>query len=355
MIAVDGFTGEYFLDPDEATVARLREKRRADTEQRRALDAVRGLPSVTKSGRQVRLYANIGGPEDVPAVLFNDAEGVGLFRSEFLYLGRDDYPSEDEQFEAYRKAAEQMGGKPVIIRTLDIGGDKEVPALDLEKEQNPFLGYRAIRICLDRTDLFLVQLRALLRAARYGDLRIMFPMISSVDELRNAKQVLREARDLLDAEGVDYNPNVKVGIMVEIPVAAVCADVLAQEADFFSIGTNDLIQYSCAVDRINEKISYLYRPLHPGVLRLIAMTAKAANENGIECGVCGEMAGTPGMASVLCGLGVTNLSMSASAMPAAKADLAAHSYAECRELAQRLLKTASAEEAEDIFAEWRGE
>ena len=319
------------------------------------LAAFRDRPGETSDGRRIIIEGNIGTPGDAVRVMELGGEGVGLFRSEFLFMDRPDLPSEEEQFQAYKKAVETMDGRPVIIRTLDIGGDKEVPALDLEKEQNPFLGYRAIRICLDRTDLFLVQLRALLRAARYGDLRIMFPMISSVDELRNAKQVLREARDLLDAEGVDYNPNVKVGIMVEIPVAAVCADVLAQEADFFSIGTNDLIQYSCAVDRINEKISYLYRPLHPGVLRLIAMTAKAANENGIECGVCGEMAGTPGMASVLCGLGVTNLSMSASAMPAAKADLAAHSYAECRELAQRLLKTASAEEAEDIFAEWRGE
>ena len=261
--------------------------------------------------------------------------------------------SEEEQFAAYKKACEIMQGKPVIIRTLDIGGDKEVPALALEKEQNPFLGYRAIRICLNQPELFLIQLRALLRAAQYGDLRIMFPMISSVDEVRGAKQVLEQAKDMLTAEGVPFNPNVKVGIMVEIPVAAVCADVLAKEVDFFSIGTNDLIQYSCAVDRINEKISYLYRPLHPGVLRLIAMTAKAANENGIEVGVCGEMAGTAGMAPVLCGLGVTNLSMSASAMLAAKADLAKHSCGECKELADKLLACASASDAERIFADWR--
>ena len=353
-LLIDGAAGELIAQPDEETLVQFAEKKAKDDERRAMLAAFRDRPGETSDGRRIIIEGNIGTPGDAVRVMELGGEGVGLFRSEFLFMDRPDLPSEEEQFQAYKKAVETMDGRPVIIRTLDIGGDKEVPALDLEKEQNPFLGYRAIRICLDRTDLFLVQLRALLRAARYGDLRIMFPMISSVDELRNAKQVLREARDLLDAEGVDYNPNVKVGIMVEIPVAAVCADVLAQEADFFSIGTNDLI-HSCAVDRINEKISYLYRPLHPGVLRLIAMTAKAANENGIECGVCGEMAGTPGMASVLCGLGVTNLSMSASAMPAAKADLAAHSYAECRELAQRLLKTASAEEAEDIFAEWRGE
>ena len=282
------------------------------------------------------------------------AKALACSARSFLFMDRDDLPSEDEQFEAYKQACEAMAGKPVIIRTLDIGGDKEVPALGLEKEQNPFLGYRAIRICLNQTDLFLTQLRALLRAAQYGDLRIMFPMISSIEEIRHAKQILQQAMDLLEAEKIPFNPHVKVGIMVEIPVAAVCADVLAKEVDFFSIGTNDLIQYSCAVDRINEKISYLYRPLHPGVLRLIAMTAKAANENGIEVGVCGEMAGTPGMAPVLCGLGVTNLSMSASAMLAAKADLAAHSYGECKELADKLVAAASATDAEQIFADWRG-
>ena len=350
---IDGQTGEAVVEPDDAERERLLKRQAKEKALKELLDQLKGKPNVTKDGRNVMVYCNIGSPADIDAVLQNDGGGIGLFRSEFLYLQGSDYPTEDEQFEAYKTVAERMGGKRVIIRTLDIGGDKEVPALALEKEQNPFLGYRAIRICLNQPELFLIQLRALLRAAQYGDLRIMFPMISSVDEVRGAKQVLEQAKDMLTAEGVPFNPNVKVGIMVEIPVAAVCADVLAKEVDFFSIGTNDLIQYSCAVDRINEKISYLYRPLHPGVLRLIAMTAKAANENGIEVGVCGEMAGTAGMAPVLCGLGVTNLSMSASAMLAAKADLAKHSCGECKELADKLLACASASDAERIFADWR--
>ena len=353
LLLIDGAAGEVVAQPDEQTLADFAERQKADAEQRAMLAQFKDREGATADGRRVVIEGNIGTPDDAVRVAELGGEGVGLFRSEFLFMDRTDLPSEEEQFAAYKKACEIMQGKPVIIRTLDIGGDKEVPALSLEKEQNPFLGYRAIRICLNQPELFLTQLRALLRAAKYGDLRIMFPMISSVDEVRNAKQVLEEAKDLLTAEGVDFNPNVKVGIMVEIPVAAVCADVLAQEVDFFSIGTNDLIQYSCAVDRINEKISYLYRPLHPGVLRLIAMTAKAANDNGIEVGVCGEMAGTPGMAPVLCGLGVTNLSMSASAMLAAKADLAKHSYGECKALADKLLACASAEDAENIFAAWR--
>ncbi len=352
-LLLDGATGEIVVSPDAETLSQFEQKKKAEDERRAMLAQFKDRSGETSDGRRVIVEGNIGTPEDAVRVAELGGEGVGLFRSEFLFMDRDDLPSEEEQFEAYKRACETMAGKPVIIRTLDIGGDKEVPALNLEKEQNPFLGYRAIRICLNQTDLFVTQLRALLRAAQYGDLRIMFPMISSIEEIRNAKQVLQQAKDLLDAEGVAYNPNVKVGIMVEIPVAAVCADMLAKEVDFFSIGTNDLIQYSCAVDRINEKISYLYRPLHPGVLRLIHMTAKAANENGIEVGVCGEMAGTPGMAPVLCGLGVTNLSMSASAMLAAKADLAAHSFAECKEFAERLLCAASATEAEQLFAEWR--
>ena len=352
-LLLDGVAGEVIADPDAETLAQFEEKKKAEDERKAMLAQFRDRAGATSDGRRIVIEGNIGKPDDAVRVAELGGEGVGLFRSEFLFMDRDDLPSEEEQFDAYKKACEAMAGKPVIIRTLDIGGDKEVPALELEKEQNPFLGYRAIRICLNKTDLFLTQLRALLRAAKFGDLRIMFPMISSIEEIRNAKQILQQAKDLLTAEGVPFNPDVKVGIMIEIPVAAVCADVLAKEVDFFSIGTNDLIQYSCAVDRINEKISYLYRPLHPGVLRLIGMTAKAANENGIEVGVCGEMAGTPGMAPVLCGLGVTNLSMSASAMLAAKADLAAHSYAECKELADKLVAVSSATEAEQIFAEWR--
>lgn len=353
-LLLDGAAGEVVVAPDEATLAQFAEKKKAEDARKAMLAQFKDKQGGTSDGRRIVIEGNIGTPDDAVRVAELGGEGVGLFRSEFLFMDRADLPSEEEQYEAYKKACEIMAGKPVIIRTLDIGGDKEVPALELEKEQNPFLGYRAIRICLNKTDLFLTQLRALLRAAKYGDLRIMFPMISSIEEIRNAKKILEQAKDLLKAEGAEFNPDVKVGIMIEIPVAAVCADMLAKEVDFFSIGTNDLIQYSCAVDRINEKISYLYRPLHPGVLRLIGMTARAANENGIEVGVCGEMAGTPGMAPVLCGLGVTNLSMSASAMLAAKADLAAHTYAECKELADKLVAASSATDAEAMFAEWRG-
>ena len=351
---LDGTTGEVIADPDDETINQFAQKKKMENERKAMLAMFKEREGATSDGRRIVIEGNIGKPEDAVHVAELGGEGIGLFRSEFLFMDRNDLPSEEEQYAAYKQACEAMAGKPVIIRTLDIGGDKNVPALGLEKEQNPFLGYRAIRICLNQTDLFLTQLRALLRAAQHGDLRIMFPMISSIEEIRNAKHVLRQAKDLLAAENIPFNPNIKVGIMVEIPVAAICADMLAKEVDFFSIGTNDLIQYSCAVDRINEKISYLYRPLHPGVLRLIEMTAKAASENGIEVGVCGEMAGMPGMAPVLCGLGVTNLSMSASSMLSAKADLAAHSYGECKELAGQLVAATNATEAEQIFAAWRG-
>lgn len=351
-LLLDGVSGEVIVSPDEEALKEYDGKCRKAAEHQKMLSLYRDRPGSTKDGHSVVIEGNIGTPGDAVRVMELGGEGVGLFRSEFLFMNRIDLPGEEEQFEAYKQALLTMQGKPVIVRTLDIGGDKEVPALALEKEQNPFLGYRAIRICLDRTDLFRTQLRALLRAARFGDLRIMFPMISSLEELHAARAVLDRTAEELRAEGAEFSADVKVGIMIEIPAAAVCADQFAREVDFFSIGTNDLIQYSCAVDRVNEKVSHLYQPLHPGVLRLISMTVKAALENGIEVGVCGEMAGTPGMAPVLCGLGVTNLSMSASAMPAAKADLAAHTFEECRALAERLVSAPGAAEAGRIFQAW---
>lgn len=309
MIAVDGFTGEYFLDPDEATVARLREKRRADTEQRRALDAVRGLPSVTKSGRQVRLYANIGGPEDVPAVLFNDAEGVGLFRSEFLYLGRDDYPSEDEQFEAYRKVAEQMGGKPVIIRTLDIGADKKADYFGLAREENPALGFRAIRICLERPELFKTQLRAIYRASAYGKVAVMFPMIISADETKRALALAAEARAELAARGIVVD-EIERGVMIETPAAVMVSAELAKLVDFFSVGTNDLTQYTLAIDRQNEQLDKFYDPHHPAVLEMLRVIAQNAHAAGIWAGICGELAADAELTDTFLKMGYDELSVS---------------------------------------------
>lgn len=309
MIAVDGFTGEYFLDPDEATVARLREKRRADTEQRRALDAVRGLPSVTKSGRQVRLYANIGGPEDVPAVLFNDAEGVGLFRSEFLYLGRDDYPSEDEQFEAYRKVAEQMGGKPVIIRTLDIGADKKADYFGLAREENPALGFRAIRICLERPELFKTQLRAIYRASAYGRVAVMFPMIISPDETKRALALAAEARAELAARGILVD-EIERGVMIETPAAVMVSAELAKLVDFFSVGTNDLTQYTLAIDRQNEQLDKFYDPHHPAVLEMLRVIAQNAHAAGIWAGICGELAADAELTDTFLKMGYDELSVS---------------------------------------------
>ena len=345
-ILLDGCTGEIIVNPAKEDEDEFDRKKAKFDEQRRILETYRNQKGATSDGHRIIIEGNIGTPADAVRVDEMGGEGVGLFRSEFLFMDRPDLPAEDEQFEAYKQAAETMTDRPVIIRTLDIGGDKEVPALALEKEQNPFLGYRAIRICLDREELFLTQLRALLRASAFGDIRIMFPMISSLEEVLDAKAMVEKAKEQLRAEGKDFNNDIKIGIMIEIPVAAVCADILAKEVDFFSIGTNDLIQYSCAVDRINDKISSLYRPLHPGVLRLIKMAADAAKANGIECGVCGEMAGSRGMASVLCGLGVTNLSMSASSILAAKSDLAHHTYEECVTLANSLLGGVSATENE---------
>lgn len=346
---IDGASGAVFVDPDEATLTEYRRRKAEAEEHLSLLRKLKGKPTETKSGQRVHLYANISRPSDAAAVLANDAEGIGLFRSEFLYLEREDWPTEEFQFDAYGQVAQEMGDRPVIIRTLDIGADKQVDYFNLGHEDNPALGYRAIRICLTRPEIFKVQLRALLRASAYGNIAIMLPMITSVQEVRDAKRILEEAKSELRGERIDFNESIQIGVMIETPASVIMADELAAEVDFFSIGTNDLIQYSCAVDRINDKISSLYRPLHPGVLRLIKMAADAAKANGIECGVCGEMAGSRGMASVLCGLGVTNLSMSASSILAAKSDLAHHTYDECVTLANSLLGGQSATENESSF------
>lgn len=350
-LLLDGGSGELVVNPDRAQETAFARRREMLAAQRRMLETYRSRRGATADGRRVGIEGNIGVPEDAVRVKEAGGEGVGLFRSEFLFLDRPGLPGEEEQFAAYRRAAETMKGLPVIIRTLDIGGDKNVPALALPKEQNPFLGYRAIRLCLDREDLFLTQLRALLRAAAFGDVRIMLPMIASLEEIRRAKALLQKAREQLKERGCVCPESVPLGVMVEIPAAAVCADLLAEEADFFSIGTNDLIQYTCAVDRVNDRVASLYRPLHPAVLRLIRRTAAAAQKRGIDCGVCGEMAGAPGMAAVLCGLGVTHLSMPAPSISAAKYELAQRTAAECEALAARLLDGRSAAENEVILRE----
>lgn len=317
-IIVDGIEGVAIVNPDIETIKKYEAKKEAFQKEREELKKLISVKTVTKAGKRVEVAGNIGKPEDVHQVLANGGDGVGLFRTEFLYMDRDDMPGEEEQFESYKYAVEKMEGRPVVIRTLDIGGDKKLPYLPLPEEMNPFLGYRAIRICLDRKDIFRTQLRALLRASAFGNLKIMFPMIGSLEEFLQAKEILKECMEELKKEGKDFNENLETGIMVEIPAAAVCADELAKYVDFFSIGTNDLIQYTLAADRMNEKISYLYNPMHPAVLRLIKMTIEAAHKEGKWCGMCGEMAGDEKAIATLVEYGLDEFSMSASSILKAK-------------------------------------
>ena len=333
---IDGATGNVVIDPDDMTRDYLLKKREEQLRLQRLLETLKGQPNVTKDGKSIRIYCNIGSPDDVHAVQVNDGGGIGLFRSEFLFMDRDALPTEDEQFEAYRTAAQTMAGKPLIIRTLDVGGDKKLPTLELPHEDNPFLGFRAIRMTLSHPEIFRPQLRAILRAATYGDVRVMFPMIGSMDQLREAKALLREQEQTLQAEGVPTGP-VKVGMMVEIPAAAVLAEEFAKEVDFFSIGTNDLTQYTLAVERGNAAVAHLYAPEHPAVLRLIAMTAQAAAERHIPCGMCGEAAGDPKLAPAFVGMGVNELSMSPRRVPAVRKLLSGLTMDECRQAAEKLL------------------
>lgn len=317
-IIVDGIEGDVILNPDESTVKEYEAKRDTYEKEKEELKKLIDVEVKTKSGKRIEVCGNIGKPEDVHKVIENGADGIGLFRTEFLYMDRDDMPTEEEQYEAYKYVLEKMEGKPVVIRTLDIGGDKKLTYLPMPEEMNPFLGYRAIRLCLDRKDIFKVQIRALLRASHYGNLKIMFPMISSLNEFEEAKGFVEECKSELLKEGHKVSDSIEIGIMVEIPSAAIMADELAKHVDFFSIGTNDLIQYTLAADRMSEKVSYLYNPMHPAVLRLVKMTIEGAHSAGKWCGMCGEMAGDEAAVATLVEYGLDEFSMSASSILGAK-------------------------------------
>ena len=317
-IIVDGITGDVIINPSEDVIAEYEAKKEKFKEEQEELKKLIDVKTTTKSGKRVEVCGNIGQPEDVLGVIANGGDGVGLFRTEFLYMDRDNAPTEEEQYESYKFVLEKMEGKQVVIRTLDIGGDKTLPYLPLPEEMNPFLGYRAIRLCLDRKEIFKVQLRALLRASIYGNLCVMFPMISGLEEFLQAKEVVDECKAELKAEGKEYSEAIQWGIMVEIPAAAVYADELAKHVDFFSIGTNDLIQYTLAADRMSEKVSYLYNPMHPAVLRLIKMTIDGAHKHGKWVGMCGEMAGDEAAIPTLVEYGLDEFSMSATSILNAK-------------------------------------
>lgn len=349
-VIVDGNKGVVYLNPDQETIERYEKLREEYLLYVRELKELKDLPAETKDqARKVELAANIGTPKDCAGALANGAEGIGLYRTEFLYMDRSSLPSEDEQFAAYKAVAEEMAGKPVIIRTLDIGGDKKLSYLEMPEEMNPFLGWRAIRMCLDREEILRTQLRAIMRASAYGKLRIMYPMISNATEIRKANAILAQLKADLDKEGIPYDHDLQVGIMIEIPAAAVIADLLIKEVDFFSIGTNDLIQYTIAVDRMNEHISYLYEPLHPAVLRLVKNVIDASHRAGKWTGMCGEMAGDVAAAPILLGLGLDEFSMSAVSIPRVKKVIRSLTHAEAQELARKALAAESAEEIRQLL------
>jgi len=339
-----GTDGIVEMNPSDADWDEYTNQAAAFQEELKRLRESANLEATTTDGHHVELFGNIGKAKDAKNALTMGAQGIGLYRTEFLYMENDELPAEDVQFEEYKKVAQDMKGKPVIIRTMDIGGDKELKCLDLPSEMNPFLGYRAIRISLNRPDIFKVQLRALLRASAFGDIHIMYPMIASVEEVKQANAMLDECKEELTAEGKEFNKDIKVGIMIEVPAAAVISPILAKYVDFFSIGTNDLCQYTLAVDRMNESIGSLYQPLHPGVLRLIKHVIDASHEQGKFTGMCGELASDPVATMILLGLGLDEFSMTASSIPLIKKILRSVSKAECEEVANKALAMDTAEE-----------
>lgn len=351
-VVLDGSEGIVFVNPEETVTAEYETKRTAYLKEKKELDQYIGKPTVTKDGVTIELVANIGKPEDVDKVLQYDAEGIGLFRTEFLFMDRNSMPTEDEQFEAYQKVAIAMNGKPVIIRTLDIGGDKEIPYMGLKKDENPFLGYRAIRFCLDRReDVYRPQLRALLRASAFGNIKIMVPMVTCLEEFREAKAMIEEVKAELDLKGIAYKRDIQVGIMVETAAASLMADAFAKEVDFFSIGTNDLTQYTMSVDRGNDKVSYLYSPLNPAVLRSIRHIIQCGRKEGIMVGMCGEAASDPLMIPLLLAFGLNEFSMSASAVLNARKLITGYSIAELKAIADKAMSFVTTKEVEAYMRE----
>lgn len=350
-VIVDGLEGHVIINPSEQEIAKYREKQAQYSAQAVAWAALAHEVSQTADGHQVELTANIGTPDDVSSVLANGGEGIGLYRTEFLYMGRKTLPTEDEQFEAYKAVLEKMENKPVIVRTLDIGGDKELPYLRLPHEMNPFLGYRAIRLCLDEQTIFRTQLRALLRASVYGNLKIMFPMIATIHEFREAKAVLLDVKAELQQQRMEVSDTIDIGMMVEIPSSAVMADVFAKEVDFFSIGTNDLIQYTMAADRMNERVAYLYQPYNPAILKLVQLVINAAQKEGKWVGMCGEMAGDEVALPILLGLGLDEFSMSATSILRARSQLKRLSIQQAQAAIPDIMAMATAADVEAYVRE----
>lgn len=348
-VVLDGSKGEAIVNPDEATVKEFEKKFADYAAEKELLKAYKGKPSQTKDGVKVELVSNIGKPEDADKVVECDGEGIGLFRTEFLFMDRDSVPTEEEQFEAYKKVAETLKGKPVIIRTLDIGGDKAIPYLGLETEENPFLGFRAIRFCLKRRDIYEVQLRALLRASAFGDIKIMVPLVTGVDELRAVKVILEDIKRQLDKDGIAYNKDVKVGVMMETPAACMMADALAKEADFFSIGTNDLTGYTMAVDRGNAKVAYLYSTYNPAVLRAIKRIIECGKAEGIMVGMCGEAAADSKLIPLLLAFGLDEFSVSATSVLKTRKTISDCSIDECKTLAEKVMKCVTEEEVLELL------
>lgn len=350
-LIIDGQEGTLYINPDKITIERYQARKKNWLDFKESLQEIADVAPVTVDNSYVNLHANINSVMEIDQVLRNGASGVGLFRTEYLYMDRDSLPGEDEQFEVYLHAAKQLKGRPIVIRTLDIGGDKKLDYMPLPKEDNPFLGYRAIRISLDRKDLFMTQLKAILRASHYGNVKIMYPMVTSLDEVRQAKALLEKAKAELSAQGVPYNAKIEVGLTIEVPAAALIADVLASEVNFMSIGTNDLVQYVLAVDRMNENIAHLYNPYHPAVIRLLKHVIDAGKSVGIPVGVCGEMAGDVRALPIWLGLGIEELSISVQTLLQVKHRLLSSDAKKCKQLVSEILVCKTSDEIIELLAQ----